>query len=414
VVWSDVCNDAFIFLKNALVSEPVLAHFNIECSTIIEADASDKAIGAVLLQVQEGQERPIAYASRVLNQAEIGYSVCEKEALAGLYALEHWHYYTYGRKIRLRTDHRALTALLNCSGEGRKPLRLQRWYDRLQQYSFDVEYKKGSTNCVADLLSRSPAAVHNVQDETEVCNDVCSIFGSLNVPLVSEHEIVSATAVDPMLSVIAGYIKHGWPSDVPNDLKPFVSEKDVLSLFKGCVMHSDVVVVPLSLRDRMVMLAHEGHPGIVRTLQRLREAAWWPGMTTHVRGKVASCIACAQNSVRNTTRSTPLIPVEWPTKPWSKIGIDIVGELSDVCESKRFCITVIDYCSKWPEVCFCGSVTSSAVIKFLIELFARWGLAETVVTDNGVQFVSAEFEKFFLGLILSTLKLVSIFHKVMD
>jgi len=177
-------------------------------------------------------------------------------------------------------------------------------------------------------------------------------------------------------------------------LKPYYKERDVLSVYKGCVLHNDAVVIPSVLRDRVVTLAHEGHAGTVRTLQRLRETAWWPGMSTFVRNKIASCVACSVNADCNATRATPLILVMWPTEAWSKIGIDIVGELSNVPMSKRFVITVIDYHSRWPEVHFCGSVTSQVVIKFLTDLFARWGIPKEIVSDNGVQFVSNEFECF--------------------
>jgi hypothetical protein len=113
-----------------------------------------------------------------------------------------------------------------------------------------------------------------------------------------------------------------------------------------------------------------------------------------VRSKVSSCVACAVNNERNTTRSVPLSPVQWPVRPWSKVAIDIVGEFSNVPESKRFAISIIDYHSRWPEVFLCGSVTSSVVIRCLTDLFARWGIPEELVCENGVQFVSHEFEQF--------------------
>ncbi len=390
--WTPQCTEAFEALKHALTSEPVLVHFDPAAETVVDCDASQAALGCVLLQVRDGVERPVAFASRVLHDAELNYSVSEKEALACIYACEHWHYYLYGRKFKLRTDHRALTVLLNCAGAGRKPLRLQRWHDRLYWYSFVVEYKPGSTNCMADMLSRSP--VNSLFAEEEL--DVLSIFGNANVALLSEQEIAAATVTDLELCEVVTCIKQGWPKQdkVSAQIKPYYAERDVLSVYRGCVLRNDTVVIPVALRDRVVTLAHEGHAGVSRTLQRLREAAWWPGVTSFVRNKVASCVACSENCDNNVTRSTPLIPVAWPTEAWSKIGIDIVGEFSDVPFSKRFAITVIDYHSRWPEVHFCGTVTSQVVIRFLTELFSRWGIPKVLVSDNGVQFVSAEFEQF--------------------
>jgi hypothetical protein len=270
--WSQQCADAFVCLKQALISEPVLIHFDQGAKTIVESDASDVALGCVLLQVRGNDELPVAFASRVLNSAEQGYSVCEKEALAGLFACEHWHYYLYGRRFVLRTDHKALTTLLNHKGTGRKPLRLHRWYDRLNVYDFRVEYKVGATNCMADLLSRSFGAEREVGSSSADAErpvwlhadddgeSVASVFGDSSVPLIGVQELAQATAAEEMLCTIARFIRQGWPkvNEVSSELKPYFAERDCLSLYKGCVMHNDVFVIPVSLRDRFVSLAHEG------------------------------------------------------------------------------------------------------------------------------------------------------------
>ena len=392
--WSEQCNESFNRLKEALTSSPVLVHFNSNKKTVVECDASQSAIGCVLLQEQGGVEKPVAYASRVLNQAERGYSVCEKEALACLFACEHWHYYLYARKFTLRTDHRSLTTLLNSQGEGRKPLRLARWYDRLQQYAFVVEYKPGGDNCMADMLSRTPTAMSSTS-EVDVCT-VMSIFGDSRVSVISEQELVNETSSDVILCQIIKFVQDGWlnKDELNDECKPYYSERDVLSVLNGCLVHNDVVVIPTTLRDKMVSLAHEGHPGVVRTLQRLREVAWWPSMSKLVKSKIDSCVACAANSDCNVTRCTPLIPVEWPKYAWSKIAIDIVGELTNVPYAKRFAVSVIDYHSRWAEVYFFSTVTSAVIVKCLTDLFSRFGLPEVLVSDNGVQFVSNEFELF--------------------
>ncbi len=154
-VWSQACSDAVRALKVQLTTAPVLAHFDISSPTWVTCDASATAIGAVLSQTQCGIEKPIAFASRALNQTEQRYSVGEREALACIWACERWHLYLYGRAFTLRTDHQALTALLSTSGTGHRPLRLHRWSDRLRQYNFDLKFTPGRDNVVADLLSRS-------------------------------------------------------------------------------------------------------------------------------------------------------------------------------------------------------------------------------------------------------------------
>lgn len=154
--WSEECEAAVKELKMRITSPPVLACFSMKDPIFVTCDASGVAVGAVLSQLQEGCEKPIAFASRVLSEQERKYSVAEREALACIWACEKWHIYLYGRHFVLRTDHRALTSLLHPGGSGHRPLRLHRWADRLQQYNFDVEYRPGRQNQVADFLSRSP------------------------------------------------------------------------------------------------------------------------------------------------------------------------------------------------------------------------------------------------------------------
>ena len=117
------------------------------------SDASNHAIGEVLSQIDGQTERPVAFTSRTLSLTERKYWTSEREALAAIFACEHWLMYLYGRKFTLRTDHQALKRLLSTSGNGHKPLRIYRWVDRLLQSDFQVEHISGSNNVVADMLS---------------------------------------------------------------------------------------------------------------------------------------------------------------------------------------------------------------------------------------------------------------------
>ena len=119
--WTEACHNAFLELKSALVSSPVLVHFSPIAPIFVSCDASGEALGAVLSQSFQGEERPVAFASRALSAAERKYSVGEREALACLWVCEHWHIYLYGRNFILRTDHQALTTLLSPTGTGHKP-----------------------------------------------------------------------------------------------------------------------------------------------------------------------------------------------------------------------------------------------------------------------------------------------------
>ena len=125
-------------IKPKIASPPTLRHFDVAADeTLVSCDASATALGACLSQKVGGVERPVAFASRVLSPAESKYSASEREALACMWACERWHFYLYGRRFTLVTDHQALKTLLTAGGLGPPPLRLNRLGDRLFQYTFE-------------------------------------------------------------------------------------------------------------------------------------------------------------------------------------------------------------------------------------------------------------------------------------
>ncbi|GFQ94168.1 retrovirus-related Pol polyprotein from transposon 17.6 [Trichonephila clavata] len=130
-IWTNECNNAFNKLKDALTSAPILAYPETGTQFILDTDASCECIRAVLSQEIDGQERVIAYFSKCLSRPERNYCVTRKELLAIVKAVEHFHPYLYGRQFLLRTDHAALTWLLNFKNpEGQ----IARWIQRLQEY----------------------------------------------------------------------------------------------------------------------------------------------------------------------------------------------------------------------------------------------------------------------------------------
>ncbi len=116
-------------------------------------------------------------------------------------------------------------------------------------------------------------------------------------------------------------------------------------------------------------------------------------MDCQVENAIKSCPTCLQRKTANT-HVDPLCPVPTPTMTWEKLAIDVVGPLNNAPQGCRFAMTLIDYYSKGPEIAFATDVTSVTVVKFLSALFSREGNPLELVTDNGSQFVSAEFEAF--------------------
>ena len=152
--WSPECQEAFLRLKKGLTEAPVLGYPQEEGRFILDTDASNEAIGAVLSQEQDGHERVLAYGSRVLSKEERNYCVTRKELLACVYFMRVYSHYLYGRHFLLRTDHAPLRWLL-----GRKDPRDQqaRWMQRLSDFQYTVEHRPGKKHGNADALSRMPA-----------------------------------------------------------------------------------------------------------------------------------------------------------------------------------------------------------------------------------------------------------------
>lgn len=154
VRWEDQHEAAFNDLKEALCSGPVLQSPDFKQPMTVQTDASGVGLGAVLLQGEGDQQLPVAYISRKLFPRETRYSAVELECLAVKWALDSFRYYLLGRQFVLETDHRALKWLGQMKDTN---TRITRWFLALQPYSFEVRYRAGTQNAVADYLSRHPS-----------------------------------------------------------------------------------------------------------------------------------------------------------------------------------------------------------------------------------------------------------------
>jgi len=151
--WTEECDAAFQTLKKILTTAPLLAMPNETDTFILDTDASLYSIGAVLSQVQDGVERPVAYASRKLSRAESNYCVTRRELLAVVNFLKYFHHHLMGRRFQVRTDHAALQWLRHIP----EPVGQQaRWIGDMEEFDFEISHRAGRCHGNADAMSRRP------------------------------------------------------------------------------------------------------------------------------------------------------------------------------------------------------------------------------------------------------------------
>ena len=215
----------------------VLTHYDPERPLKLAYDASSVGVGALLSHVMEdGSERPIAFASRTLTKAERNYSQIDKEALALVWGVKKFHLYLLGRHFTLVTDNEPLTSIFNHKKgiPAMTVARLQRYALFLAGFKDSIEYKNTSQHGNADRLSHLPL---RKECNKEVADPMENFqVSQLEVLPVSTDMIHQASHRDLILSRVVEYTKHGWPPSSEKDLEPFHRRKDELTLLNSCLM----------------------------------------------------------------------------------------------------------------------------------------------------------------------------------
>lgn len=384
-IWGKEQQKALDRLKSELIGSRVMTYFDPRKKTEIIADASPVGLGGMLMQ----DGKVISYASRALSEVEKRYSQTEREMLAAVWSAEHFHLYVYGHSFSIITDHKPLLGIVNSN----KPLsaRIERWKLRLMPYNVDLVYRPGKNDKnPADFMSRHPVAGFSAPNlAEEYVNYVCCNAVPKAMTL---QEVQFETQQDLTMQALATAIESGQWSDL--EVKEYTKVKDELSVHNGTILRGCRLVIPSSLQNKAVDLAHVGHQGIVKTKRLLREKVWFPGIDKLVENKISSCLPC-QASSGNPTPPDPLRMTELPSGPWKEVAVDFAGPFP----SGDYLMVVIDEYSRFPEVEILTSVSARAVIPKLDAIFARQGIPDVVKSDNGSPFNSLEFKKFaeYLG-----------------
>ena len=383
--------------------------FGPEKHTEIFVDASPTGISAILAQYtnESGDGHIVAYASHALSQVEQRYPQIDREGLAVIWACEHYHIYIYGKPVTVITDHKPLVSIYN-NPKSKPPLRLERFALRLEAYQATVEYRPGVNN-PADYLSRyvkqtaDPNAATKC-DETD--NHYVNFVAAHAVPkAMTMEEIKTATLEDPTLQEAARRSRNGrWhdpcPEGVDNaTLASLKNVRDELTVFPDddLILRDTRIVIPQRLQARTLAIAHEGHQGLVKTKQLLREKVWFAFIDKKCETMLKDCLACQAVTPVKRDKSEPMKTPELPSGPWQELSADFWGPTPD----DKYLLVVIDEYSRFPVVKILNSIGESSVIPVLDKLFAMLGTPHTLKTDNGAPFQGDKFRQFadYIGFV---------------
>ncbi|GBL78306.1 Sphingomyelin phosphodiesterase [Araneus ventricosus] len=256
------CVKVFEYSKTLLKKHNVLVHFEMARPIVLQCDASDYGVGAVLCHEFPGGElRPIFFASKTLSRAERNYAQVHKEALAIIFGIKKFNKFLQGQKFTIETDSKPLLTLFghNKSVPTMVNARMQRWAIILSNYDYIVKYKKGTELLLADALSRLPCK--NDAPIDDFTHFIC-FFSDFET--LKHDDIQRATSLDPCLSKVLNYTRFGWPTDIDENLKDFKRVKDELSVEGNCLLRANRLVIPEIWHDKILELLHNEHPGIFR------------------------------------------------------------------------------------------------------------------------------------------------------
>ena len=384
--WQRPQSKAFNEIKELLTKAPVLRYFDVTKNVTMLCDASQYGIGATLLQ--EGQ--PVHYANRALTTTEQNYAQIEKEFLAVVFSCEHFEHYIYGKHVTVETDHKPLIAIQ------KKPIntaskRLQRMMLRLQRFDLNLTYKPGKEMYIADALSRALPKQSKISSTSHFCNNLETVNFVEDLP-ISDSTLAKfqvETAKDESLQVLSQVIRAGWPmktSMVPTSAQPFFKYRDEMTLQNGLIFKGTKIVVPESLHRCMLEETHKSHQGLQACLRRAREVFFWPRMSAQLKDLIDKCSIC--QSVKPEQASESLQPHPVPDRPWQRVATDLF-----TFENRNYFV-LVDYYSNFIELDYLADTSSQTVIHKLKMHFARHGVPDYVVSDNGPQYTSSEFRRF--------------------
>jgi len=389
IPWSIPYQHAFDLLKEALTTAPTLALPDFSQPFEVITDASDYALGAILLQ----NNRPIAYESRKLSKAEINYTTTEKELLAVVHALKTWRCYLEGVPFLVKTDHHPLVHLKSQPFLSRQQAR---WSSFLQQFDFQWKYIKGVEN-PSDTLSRLKIScqlcfLHTLSAQSPT-------FPHTQAHALTAHRhaaIPTPTVPTPSPSTLLESIKKHMADKL---WSPSYRQLQRYGFQDGLFYHQNKVVVPPSFQEQVVEMIHSsplsGHPGTRKTIELVSRDFFWPKLRKTVRKYISTCDSCIRVKASQKHPLGLLQPLPVPDQKWWVVTMDFITSLP---ESQGFnsILVFTDKLSKMvhfvPTKDSCTA--QDCAILFLSQVVRLHGIPKQVISDRDVRWTSIFYQTF--------------------